>query len=163
MCEACANGYDPEEDYEDDEPDMNDRWSDFYNWLEEKAGWEWADLVSVPRGEAAETDEVERFLSDIASSWRSDFENAIDTDGVLDAKRRLSTRGEDQINSNSAVGNMNDHDVMVAAVDMGLYRDNPFDVNSARVKLFEVGVDMHEFLWAKAQQYETATYDVYHL
>jgi hypothetical protein len=164
MCQLCRDGYDPEEDYEgDDEPDMDERWSDFYNWLEEKAGWEWADLVSVPRGEAAETDEAERFFTDIASSWRSDFENAIDTDGVLDAKRRTATRREDQINSDSAVNNMDDHDMMVAVVDMGLYRGKPLDVNSARAALVEVGIDMHEFLWSKARQYETANYDVYTL
>lgn len=163
MCEACANGYDPEEDYEDDEPDMDERWSDFYSWIEEKAGWEWADYLSVPRGDAAETDEVEMFFNDIVSSWRADFENAIDADGVQDAKQRISTRGEDQINSNSAADKMDDHDMMVAVVDMGLYRGRPLDANSARAALVEVGIDMHEFLWTKAREYETASYDVYHL
>lgn len=159
MCRECdENDYDDEEDF-DDEPDMDSRWSDFYSWLHQLCGYELAAFVNAPRGEYAEGDETDSFLREIVESWKSDFETNIDEDGVLNCKRRMSVRDEDRINSEQAVNGMSGHDVVVAAVDLGLYQYNPLDEARSRTNLITVGVSLHDVLWEKARQCESDDYE----
>lgn len=155
MCSQC-NENDYDDDYEDDdfEIDMSERWESFYNFIDQLAGYECSEFVSAPRGDSAEDDETESFFQNLITSFKADFENGIDTDGVLDLKRRLSIRDEARINTDSALNSMSAHEVMTVAVDLGLYQRSPLDETSARIVLGNVGVDFHDVLWNKALQYE---------
>lgn len=158
MCRECdENDYD--DDYEDDETDIDSRWSDFYSWLDQLFGYELAVFVNAPRGDSAEGDETETFLTQIVESWKDYFETNIDEDGVLDCKRRMSVREEDRINSEQATNGMTAHDVMVVAVDLGLYEYNPLDESVAHRSLITVGVALHDVLWSKASQCESYDYE----
>ena len=165
MCSQCnENDYgDDDEDFEDEETSMEDRWYDFYSWLDQLCGYECAAFVNSPRGDSAESDETESFMMSVLSSWKSDFEDAIDTDGVNDAKRRMSVRDEDRINSEQATNGMTAHDIMICAVDLGLYEYNPLDEASARRNLITVGVSLHDVLWNKARQCEDNGYETSNL
>lgn len=162
MCRECdENDYDDDfDDYEDEETSMEDRWYEFYSWLDGLSGYELADYVNAPRGGSAESDETESFMMHLVSSWKSDFETNIDEDGVNDCKRRMSVRDEDRINSQSAVDSMTGHDIVLCAVDLGLYQRNPIDEGTARLNLVTVGVALHDVLWNKAAQCETNGYGV---
>lgn len=161
MCRECnENDYDEDEDYEDEEISMADRWYEFYSWLDQLCGYECAAFVNAPRGDSAESDETESFMMHVVSSWKSDFEQNIDTDGVNDCKRRMSVRDEDRINSESAANAMSAHDVVVCATDLGLYEYNPLDETSSRLGLITVGVSLHDVLWAKARQCEENDYSI---
>lgn len=163
MCDLCdENDYD--DDYEEEEEtSMEDRWYDFYSWLDQLAGYECAAFVNAPRGDSAESDEADEFFQHIISSFKSDFEDGIDEDGVTDLQRRLATRDEAGINSRNAADSLNGHDVVVAATDMGLYEYGPLDEASARMRLTTVGVALHDVLWSKAMLCEQDAYNTRNL